>query len=342
MYQPKQQPTTHPLKPTVFLSAELRTGRKSNTLILTKNSHYTVIMSTDNNDMCVNCGKSEEESISLKACTGCKMVKYCSRDCQKAHRPQHKKVCKKRAAELHDEALFKQPPPREDCPICFLNLPSLSTGWKYNICCGKVVCSGCVFAGVKMDGNADQSCPFCRTPAPETDDEVIKRVKKRVKVDDALSLYELGCCYGRGLYGSLQDHAYALELWHRSAELDCALAYYAIANAYWCGESVERNERKANHYYQLAAIGGSVEARHNLGNAELRAGSVDRALKHYMIAVKGGHDASVKLIQHMHTKGHATKDDYAKALKAYQAYLEDIKSEDRDKAAAFNDMFRYY
>ena len=47
------------------------------------------------------------------------MVQYCSAACQKAHRPQHKRVCKKRAAEIFDEALFKQPPLNEDCPICF-------------------------------------------------------------------------------------------------------------------------------------------------------------------------------------------------------------------------------
>jgi len=30
---------------------------------------------------------------------------------------------KQRAAELHDEALFKDPPTNEDCPICFLPMP---------------------------------------------------------------------------------------------------------------------------------------------------------------------------------------------------------------------------
>ena len=28
--------------------------------------------------------------------------------------------CKRRVAEICDEKLFKEPPPREDCPICFL------------------------------------------------------------------------------------------------------------------------------------------------------------------------------------------------------------------------------
>ena len=93
---------------------------------------------------CANCGKGEEESVKLKSCTACKLVKYCSRDCQIAHRSQHKKECRRRAAELYDAKLFKQPPQKDDCPICFIRLPSLdSTGWRYMTCCGKVICSGC-------------------------------------------------------------------------------------------------------------------------------------------------------------------------------------------------------
>ena len=117
-------------------------------------------------DVCANCGKGEESSDSLKACTACKLVKYCNRECQIAHRSQHKKACKKRAAELHDEELFKQSPPDEDCPICFQRMPLFSTGSKYQTCCGKMICSGCVHAPVyDHEGNVlAETCPFCRTP----------------------------------------------------------------------------------------------------------------------------------------------------------------------------------
>ena len=40
--------------------------------------------------------------------------------------------------------------------------------------------------------------------------------------------------------------------------------------------------------------------------------------------------------------GHATNDDYAKALRSYQAYLDEIKSDQRDMAAAAYDQYKYY
>ena len=299
-------------------------------------------MSTDNFSTCANCGKGEEESVSLKNCVACKMVKYCSRDCQKAHRSQHKKECRKRAAELQDEALFKQPPQEEDCPICFMWMPSLKSGRRYKTCCGKVICSGCIYAGSNMDGNADQLCPFCRTPAPTSEKEAIERVKKRVEGGDAVAIYNLGCDYAQGMYGLSQDMDKALELWYRAGELDYAKSYYSIGNAYLQGLGVERDEKKAKHYWELAAMGGDVFARHNLGVSENNAGNIERALKHYMIAVGSGNHGSLKTIKEMYKDVYATKDNYAQALKGYQAYLDEIESDQRDKAAASSDNFKYY
>ena len=49
------------------------------------------------------------------------------------------------------------------------------------------------------------------------------------------------------------------------------------------------------------------------------------------------------MIQKMYKDGHATKDDYAKALKAYQAYISEIKSDQREAAAACGeDECKYY
>ena len=307
---------------------------------------------TDNNNdktdivsVCTNCGKGEEENHKLKSCTACKLVKYCSRDCQIAHRPQHKKECKRRAAELHDEKLFKQPPPADDCPICFLRLPALGTGYGFQICCGKSICSGCYYSPVyDNQGNEvdSEKCPYCRTPDATSEDEAIEREMRRVEADDAEAIHQLGYYYRDGRRGFPKDYTKALELFHQAGELGFAKAYVNIGYAYDRGHGVEVDKKKAVYYWELAAMMGNETARHNLGSMEARTGNMDRAFKHFMIAVRSGDDDSLNKIKQLYTIGQASKDDYTKALQAYQEYLGEIKSPQRDKAAAADEKYRYY
>ena len=111
---------------------------------------------------CANCGNTpNDDSVKLKACTACRLVKYCNQSCQIAHCPQHKKGCKKHAAELlkietqkEKEAAFnaelmeildlsedvRSPPERPDCPICMEKIPPRSITTKYLPCGGQVIC----------------------------------------------------------------------------------------------------------------------------------------------------------------------------------------------------------
>jgi len=216
------------------------------------------------------------------------------------------------------------------------------------MCCGKFICSGCIHApvydqGNEVDDDKQNECPFCRTLAPKSDLELNGMREKRVEVGDAEAIYGLGNNYRDGMYGYPQDYTKAFECYHRAGELGHALAYNDIGYAYEFGEGVEIDEKKANHYYEIAAMGGDVVARHNLGIKEGNACNLDRALKHHMMAVRGGYTNSLKRIQKLYSKGFATKDDYRKALHSYQEYLGEIKSKQRDEAAAYdNDNYRYY
>eukprot|EP00984_Skeletonema_dohrnii_P002530 scaffold876_cov92-Skeletonema_dohrnii-CCMP3373.AAC.5 len=58
---------------------------------------------------CASCGIAEADDIKLKECTHCDLVRYCSDKCQENYTSQHKEACMKRAVELRDEVLFKQP-----------------------------------------------------------------------------------------------------------------------------------------------------------------------------------------------------------------------------------------
>jgi len=116
-------------------------------------------------------------------------------------------------------------------------------------------------------------------------------------------------------------------------------SYYNIGNTYFFGKGVERDA----HYWRLAAIGGDIKARYNLGVFVVNnAGNYERALKHFLIAVGSGDNESLKQVKQLCMRGRVTKDDYAKALQAYQTYLDEIKSDQRDAAAAHDEGFKYY
>ena len=301
-------------------------------------------ISTDNTSVCANCGR-EGNSNSMNICNKCKMVKYCNAACKKKHRKKHKKQCERRVAELHDEELFKQPPPLEDCPICFLRLPLLNTGKTYMPCCGKVICCGCIHAPVHdHEGNviAEKTCPFCRTKFHRVDVERIEMMNKRVDLNDPVAMYNLGCFYFTGMLGLPRNYAKALELWHRAGELGSAEAYHSIGNAYAHGFGVEVDKKKATHYWELAAMGGDASARYKLGVIEARSGNMDRALNHFIVAVTDGYSDSLEGIKLMYENGDATKDDYAKALRSYQAYVGEVKSDQRDEAAAAKEEDKCY
>jgi len=301
----------------------------------------------DDKSICANCGK-EGNNVN-NVCNKCKMVKYCNAACKKKHRHKHKKDCEehlRRVAELHDRELFKQPPPQEeDCPICFLRMPTLDSGWRYKVCCGKVICSGCSYAPVYDDQGNEveiEKCAFCRAPISKSIEEAKEREKERVEVNDAEAIYGLGCDYYHGGGNVSQDYTKGLELFHRAGELGCAKAYTNIGCSFDIGRGVKVDKKKANHYLELAAMRGNEIARYNLGANEEQQGNIERALKHYMIAVRSGDNVSLKKIQELHTQGNATKDDYTKALQLYQEYLSEIKSVQRDKAAAADEVYQYY
>ena len=298
---------------------------------------------------CASCGKEGNDSY-MNTCNKCKSVKYCNAACKKKHRSKHKKACQKRVAELHEEQLFKKPAKEEDCPICFLRLPNLASGRIYMVCCGKFICSGCIFAVKKRDAASGGLCPFCRTPAERNSKKMMKLYNKRIELNDAHAIFSVGSYNMLGSHGFSRNLTRGLKLWHQAGELGYANAYYTIGLSYQCGRGVERDEKKALHYYELAAMGGHANARRCLGEYKLRLEDcLDKALKHFLIAVECGDPYSLKEIKDLYMNrsscqccAPATKEYFTKALQSYQEYLDEIKSEQRDEAAAAHDDYKYY
>ena len=148
-----------------------------------------------NISVCAACGIAAVDEVKLKECADCDLVKYCSDACQKKHKSQHEEACNKRAAELRDELLFKQPESshRGDCPICFIPSPLDLETSVINLCCSKIICKGCDHANRmrEIEGKLKFKCPFCRKPVP-TKNEPYEMIMKRIEANDPEAMRQWG------------------------------------------------------------------------------------------------------------------------------------------------------
>ena len=291
---------------------------------------------------CASCGIAGVDDVKLKDCSACHLVKYCGVNCQKDHRPKHKKECKKRAAELKDEILFKQPESSYlgDCLICCLPLPIDASKSILNQCCSKLFCNGCNYANKmrEIDGRLQQKCAFCRTNMPTTKEERNELVMKRIEANDPLAMSYVGmdrCEEG--------DYKSAFEYWTRAAALGDVEAHYQLSCSYRDGQGVEKDEKKELYHAEKAAIAGHPNARYNLGWTEEQRGRLDRAVKHFIIAAKLGHDDSLKSVKELYKAGYVSKEDFAAALRGHHAAVNATKSPQREEAHEYiSKMDDYY
>ena len=72
----------------------------------------------------------------------------------------------------------------------------------------------------------------------------------------------------------------------QSAELGCAKAYYNLGCAYYRGDDVQRDMKKAKKYSELATLGGYESARHSLAVFVFnRENNIPRVMKHYIVRI---------------------------------------------------------
>jgi tetratricopeptide (TPR) repeat protein len=284
-------------------------------------------------EVCANCGKASVDEIKLKMCTACKLVKYCSVDCQKKHRPQHKKACKKRLAELRDDRLFTQPDSSHlgECPLCCLPLSLKMTESTLYTCCSKIICHGCQYANSlrELEKGLDHKCPFCREPDAKTREESEQRSMERIKANDPVAI----CGFGKQRFHE-GDYEEAFKYYSKAAELGFVDAHYEVGSFYEKGRGVEKDMKKYKYHMEEAAIGGHHHARYNLGYYEWDRGRDERAMKHFIIGATLGDDRSLTNVRKLHEAGVAKKEDYDAALRGYQTAADATKSEQRQRGAA--------
>ncbi|KAK1735454.1 hypothetical protein QTG54_014068 [Skeletonema marinoi] len=287
-----------------------------------------------NISVCASCGIAEVDEVKLKECADCDLVRYCSDACQESHKSQHEEACKKRAVELRDELLFKQPESRHDgdCPICCLPMPLDLSKSVMMMCCSKLICGGCYYANKirEIQGRIEHKCPFCRKPTVATDEECDKQNMRRVEANDPVALRREGVVqYHKG------DYIKEFEYYTKATELGDVEAHYNLSVLYDEGLGVEKDKGKEIYHLEEAAIGGHPYARFNLGCEEKENGNIEKAVKHWIISATQGHDKSIKALMGYFKEGKVSKDDLAAALRAHQAAVDATKSPQRDSAEKY-------
>ena len=295
-------------------------------------------MSVENNEAacpcCASCGVAEIDDVKLVPCDDCDLVKYCCDDCMEDHKSEHEEECKKRAAELRDEILFKQPESSHlgDCPICCLPLPLDMTKSCTMTCCSKKICRGCEYANQmrEREMRLQLSCPFCREPLLFTDEECDKQRMKRVEANDPAAMRQQG-----GKQHEKGDYRSAFEYYTKAAALGDIDAHSKLSLMYREAEYVKQDEGKYIHHIEEAAIGGHPDARFILGYEEHKIGNIERAVKHWIIAATQGDDGSIKALLKVFEGGFVKKEDLAAALRAHKAAVDATKSPQRAAAEIF-------
>ena len=312
-------------------------------------------VSKDSDKCCASCGKTGN---GLKRCTACKSVWYCGVNCQIDHRKSHKKECRRIKKELEarekeeegresDSATKKErfslfnPMPREECPICMVVMPLNSSMQTYMQCCGKVICSGCIYAhqmaNLDIDDGAGDTCPFCRYPAPDSDDsheEIIKCLMARVKIDDALAIVQLANHYCVGEFGLPVDRAKAIRLLEQAADLGCASANCSLAALYFQGDDgglLKTDQQKAKLHWEFAAKKGDPDAHFRIGLIEWDNGNHDIGIRHVRISAQLGSKKSVDFLREMAKRGNLSKEELEESEKACNVAIEAMRTEERDQ-----------
>jgi len=147
--------------------------------------------------------------------------------------------------------------------------------------------------------------------------------------------------------GNIQDGKKSMRLMKRAADLGLCTAHYNLGCTYspYCGEDspyrdfVEHDSDKALFHLEKAAIAGHGGARYCLGvststHTGVKFSPSFLSMKHFMIGAKSGYAQCLERVKDGFAGGMVTKADFEETLRMHKESLDEMKSDQRDKAAA--------
>jgi TPR repeat protein len=182
-----------------------------------------------------------------------------------------------------------------------------------------------------LSGNIEK-CPFCNSNrAGKTDEEDIEELMKRAEANDAASNFFLANHYYFGVKGLQQDHARAIELFTRAADLGDSKAHFHLGVLYREGG----NLKKAKFHFEAAAMAGHEGARNNLGCMEAESRNMERAVKHWTIAASAGSSRAMRNLLMALGDREVSRESIDSTLIAYNNSCVEMRSEARDACIQF-------
>ena len=245
-------------------------------------------------------------------------------------------------------SLFDEPPPRPDCDICMLSLPIQAGFQSYLACCGKTICTGCVYAQTTTILKTNKKriekakkerlpppplledlCPFCRVEAPDSG-ELLARLQKRVKLGDSNAVGQMALYCRDGDLGVPVDEEKSLELAHQAASLG-SVNTHLMLGIFYSSEDFGVNSTALAHF-KAAAKSGCVRSHAILGEMEFFDGNKKNAVRHWRISAAAGHKPSVDGLIKCFQEGLISKESLEKSMRAKHEACQAMRSEDRDLA----------
>ena len=205
---------------------------------------------------CGNCDREEEKMFK---CSRCGLVKYCGKDCQRAHWKEHKPFCIAKAdrvpqppvASLGKSCTEEATHRDMQCAICLDPLGEEELALK--LPCDHVFHGSCV-VGLRARGVA-KVCPLCRADLPPGPEKLLEEATRRYFVVEARIKRQYSSwheAYEKGaLSASEQQEVHELgQLYRSAASQGSPSAQRHLGYTYLEGVGVPVDHSKALKWYR--------------------------------------------------------------------------------------------
>eukprot|EP00615_Pteridomonas_danica_P010802 CAMPEP_0114342338 /NCGR_PEP_ID=MMETSP0101-20121206/9727_1 /TAXON_ID=38822 ORGANISM="Pteridomonas danica, Strain PT" /NCGR_SAMPLE_ID=MMETSP0101 /ASSEMBLY_ACC=CAM_ASM_000211 /LENGTH=355 /DNA_ID=CAMNT_0001476401 /DNA_START=80 /DNA_END=1144 /DNA_ORIENTATION=+ len=310
-----------------------------------------------NKQSCDNCSSPSNGTIIFKACSRCKRVYYCSKECQIIHwKSGHKKTCipvndpmrvDKTSSDLieNHQLMSSSSQQSKYNPICAICLDSLANT-SYILPCKHTFHTNCI-TSLRSHKGLNQVCPLCRTnlpPSPEEaymkaccllkksfnhsnsaeiqgmDVEIINLLNSSADEGFMFAQFKLGIMYFHGR-GVKQNYVKAREWYLKAASQDHAGSQHNLGVIYNKGHGVRQDYVKAREWYLQAASQHNPDAQNNLGviyhNGQAVQQDFVKAREWYLKAASQHNPDAQNNLGVIYHKGQAVQQDFVKARECY-------------------------